>query len=251
MNMPVITTMIMTTLPDLEILDTLWKSRHSEDDLRDHNRLLDALARENIDLATRYEIDFRRARAHQFAAMLLLEKGETKAARAEFERGVEVSQWTLAASANGSLGEIERAEGRFWWAVNTLEQGRLSGKWAAFFAARGAKPHLERVLLVDETYHFAGAHRVLGRLAHLAPRNVGGGLEVSKTHFDRALQIADNSTTRLYFAALLDDVGEKAAARAQIEAILNAPDDANWRWEQERDREKARQWLAEIKDLSL
>ncbi|PQV62461.1 TRAP transporter T-component [Abditibacterium utsteinense] len=235
----------MNNSSNLETLDALWKLRHNEDDLRDHNRLLDALARENIDLEARYEIDFRRARAHQFAAMQLLERGQTKAARAEFERGVEVSQWTLAASSNGSLGETERGEGRFWWAVNTLEMGRMGGKWAAYWAARGAKPHLETVQRWDEEFHFAGALRVLGRLAHLAPPRVGGGLETSREHFERALQIADNSTTRLYFAALLDDTGAKNEAKAQIEAILSAPDDQDWMWEQARDRQKAQQWLAQ------
>ena len=235
----------MTSLPDLEILDALWKSRQNPDDLRDHERLLDALARENIDLEPRYEIDFRRARAHQFAAMQLLEKGQTKAARAQFEAGAEVAQWTLSASADGSLGEIERGEGRFWWAANFLEAGRLGGSWPAYWAARGAKPHLERVLAWDETYHFAGALRVLGRVAHLAPPRVGGGLEQSKAHFERALQIADNSTTQIYFAALLDNIGEKDAAKSQIEAILGAPDDENWIWEQARDRQKGREWLAQ------
>ncbi len=231
--------------PDLETLDALWKSRHNVEDERDANRLLEALARETIDLNARYEIDFRRARAYQFAAMQLLERGEKKAARAQFERGVEVAQWTLAASINGSLGDVERGEGRFWWAVNTLESGRLGSKWTSFFAARGARPHLKRVLAWDESYHFAGAHRVLGRLAHLAPPSAGGGFAFSRAHFKRALQIADNSTTRLYFAALLDDLGEKDAAKSQIEAILSAPNDLNWIWEQERDRKKASEWIAQ------
>ncbi len=222
---------------DLATLDALWKARHNAQDARDLERLLDALSRETQDLPARYELDWRRARLHQFHAMQHLESGDKKAARAGFERGSEVSQWTL--------GESERGEGRFWHAVNALEFARLGNKWGAFWALRFVQSHLKSVLEWDETFHFAGAHRVLGRIAHLAPRRAGGDAAVAQFHFERALEIADNSTTRLYFAELLSDLGQKTAAKAQIEAILASPDDENWRWEQARDREKVGKWLAQ------
>ncbi len=226
---------------DLETLDGLWNARADAENARDLGRLLGALARENQALLARYEIDWRRARLCQFLAMQLLaaddSKAGRKAARAQFEGGAEVSQWTL--------GEPSRGEGRFWHAVNSLEAARLGQKWGALWALRPAQSQLKNVLAWDESFHFAGAHRVLGRIAHLAPTRAGGDLGAARAHFERALQLADNSTTRLYLAALLDDVGEKPAARAQIEAILSAPDDENWQWEQARDRETARQWLAQ------
>lgn len=220
---------------DKATLDTLWQARYNACDARDLERLLDALARETQDLEARYELDWRRARLFQFQAMQNLENGDSKAARAQFERGAEVSQWTLQQS--------ERGEGRFWHAVNSLEVARLGSKWSQFWALRPARALLQSVLVWDESFHFAGAHRVLGRIAHLAPRNAGGDAAVSQFHFERALQIIDNSTTRWYFAELLNDLGEKAAAQTQIEAILSSPDDENWQWEQERDRFKARKWL--------
>jgi len=222
---------------DLSPLDALWKARHNRQDARDLERLLEALSRETQDLPARYELDWRRARLHQFHAMQMLESGQEKAARAQFERGEEVSQWTLAQS--------ERGEGRFWHAVNALEWARLGSKWGAFWALKSARAQLQTVLGWDESFHFAGAHRVLGRIAHLAPRRAGGDADVSQFHFERALQIAENSTTRFYFAELLRDLGEIEAAQAQIEAILAAPDDENWKWEQARDREKAGKWLVD------
>jgi hypothetical protein len=84
----------------------------------------------------------------------------------------------------------------------------------------------------------------LGRIAHLAPKNAGGDAEKSAQLFERALEIADNSTTRLYFGELLRDLGDESAAQAQFEAILGAPDAENWMWEQARDRGKAREHLA-------
>lgn len=225
----------MNSSLDLATLDALWKTRANAEDFRDLGRLLQALARENTDLEARYELDWRRARWHQFQAMQLLETGDQRAARPEFERGAEVSQWTL--------DEPSRGEGRFWHAVNFLEWARIGSKWGTFWALKSSQAQLESVLEWDETFHFAGAHRVLGRIAHLAPRRAGGDGQKAHDHFTRALQIADNSTTRYYFAELLCDLGEKDAAQAQIEAILSAPDDEAWEWEQARDREKAQQWL--------
>lgn len=226
----------MTPTLDLETLDALWKRRANPTDLDDLNRLLEALTRETQDLEARYELDWRRARAAQFRAMQFVESGEPKAARASFERGAEGSQWMLSET---------RGEGRFWHAVNSLEYARLGPKIGAFWALRSARSQLYAVLDWDERFHFAGAHRVLGRIAHLAPRRVGGGFDAAHRHFERALELTDNSTTRLYFAALLEDEGNLSGAREQIEAITAAPDDENWRWEQARDRSKATEWLAQ------
>ena len=222
---------------NFDILDALWKSRHQPQDWHDFGRLLEAQTRETVDLAARYELDWRRARADQFAAMQHLESGDKTAARRLFECGQDIVLWTLA-------GEPERVEGRFWWAVNALESGRIGGKWTAFWAIRAARPQLELAAQLDETFHFAGPLRVLGRIAHLAPKNAGGDAEKSAQLFERALEIADNSTTRLYFGELLRDLGDESAAQAQFEAILGAPDAENWMWEQARDRGKAREHLA-------
>lgn len=236
-------TQTMANSLDLETLDALWKARHNADDGRDLERLLDALARETTALEARYELDWRRARLAQFRAMQSLEGGEKRVARAHFERGAELSQWMLA--------EPSRGEGRFWHAVNNLEFARLGLKLGALWALRPARAQLQSVLAWDETLHFAGPHRVLGRIAHLAPSRSGGDFQAARAHFERALQIADNSTTRLYFAGLLEDLGDQSGAKAQIEAILAAPDDENWRWEQSRDQEKAAQWLRQVGGQSL
>ena len=219
---------------DSEFLDALWKSRHKCEDFADLGRLLDSYARETQDLDARTELDWRRARWHHFAAMQCGAAGDKKAARAHFERGANLAQWTL---------DDGRIEGRFWWAVNYLEAGRLGGSWPSYWALRGAKPHLETVAGMDETFHFAAPLRVLGRIAHLAPPRLGGGVAAGRNYFERALEIADNSTTRLYCGELLAASGDETGARAQFEAILDAPEDENWKWEQARDRISAAQHL--------
>lgn len=217
-----------------QTLDALWRNRHCSEDRRDLTRLLDAYSRESDDLELRYEIDWRRSRLWHFVAMQHLENGERRLARAEFERGTDVAQWTV---------PYEGAPGRFWWAVNFLEAGRIGGKWATYWALRGAKPQVETAAQLDEAFHFAGPLRVLGRIAHLAPTRIGGGKEAARGYYERALEIADNSTTRLYYAELLRDLGDEGATKAQLEALLAAPVDEDWVWEQERDRVKAEQLL--------
>ncbi|RYG64624.1 hypothetical protein EON80_18900 [bacterium] len=219
---------------NLEILDTLWHSRHQNADFTDLNRLLDALYRETTDLDHRYQIDWRRARSSHFTAQRELAAGNKRAAHREFERGSDFAQWTLS---------LDAAEGRYWWTVNFIEAGRTATKWAEYWALRGAKNQLEQIIQMDETLDFGGPLRALGRVAHLAPPRIGGGLVAAKTYYERALDIADNSTTRLYLAGLLEDMGDKSAARAQIESIINAPTDEERVWEQQQDREKALEWL--------
>lgn len=223
---------------DLDALDTLWKARQAKTNTHDLERFLEALTRETNDVSARYELDWRRARLFHFAAMKNLESGDEQAARMEFERGADRAQWTLTI--------LDRGEGRFWHAVNFLEWARRGSKWNAFWALRGVQAQLQSVAEWDEAFHFAGAHRVLGRIAHLAPRRAGGDARKAQRHFERALQIADNSTTRLYFAELLSDLGATGEAKWQIEAILSAPDDANWVWEQARDRKRAREWVERL-----
>lgn len=222
---------------NIETLDALWKNRHQSEDLHDLTRLLEAYSRESDDQALRYEVDWRRSRVWHFTAMHHQEKGERREAHTHFERGTDAAQWTVG---------NERIEGRFWWAVNELEVGRMGGKWSAFWALRGTKPQLETAAKLDETFHFAGPLRVLGRIAHLAPPRIGGGLGVAKGYFERALEIVDNSTTRLYYAELLRDLADTSAAKKQLEALLAAPDDEDWRWEQERDRGKARELIGTL-----
>lgn len=219
---------------DFEFLDELWKSRHKAENFADLGRLLDSHARETQELDARYELDWRRARCCHFTAMQC--GADKKGARAHFERGADLAQWTL-------NDQPHRVEGHFWWAVNFLEAGQRGGRWPAYWALRGAKPHLETAARLDETFHFAGPLRVLGRIAHLAPPRLGGGLAAGQDYFERALAIGDNSTTRLYFGELLAASGDELGAKAQFEAILEAPEDDDWIWEGARDRVLARAHL--------
>lgn len=184
---------------------------------------------------------WRAARLDHFCAMQVHET-DIAGARALFAQGAGRSH--AAAQLEG-----DRVEAAFWSATCALEAARLSGKLAAAAALGRAQKQLNRAAQIDETYHFAGPLRVLGRVTHLKPLILGGNLDYALAFFERALQIApDNSTTLLYYADALIADNQPAKARSTLKQILAAPPLENWIWESERDRDLARVMMAEKLD---
>lgn len=206
---------------NFEKIDRKWKFRFQSE-------VFEAILRD-LRKMRGFEAHWRLARAYHFAAMQKLENGESETAKIALRHGWESAKWAY------SL-ELKRVEGQFWMAVCGIERARLCGKISTFLAINGVKRRLQTALELDEAFHFAGSHRVLGRIFHLTPRALGGNDEKAEEHFRRALEIADNSTTRLYFGELLLSRGDTLGANAQFKAIIAAPRDENWVWEQARDR---------------
>lgn len=216
--------------------DALYAKRHQLDNLREAQRLLTANLRDD-----NYNWLWRAARLDHFCAMQALETSADEA-RALFTQGAERSH--AAAQLEG-----DRVEAAFWAATCGLEAARLGGKLAAAAALGRAQKQLNRAAQIDETYHFAGPLRVLGRVTHLKPLILGGNLDYAIAFFERALQIApDNSTTLLYYADALIADNQPGKARRALKQIIAAPALENWVWESERDRELARQMTAEKLD---
>jgi len=90
--------------------------------------------------------------------------------------------------------------------------------------------------------------RVLARLLHKLPRLLGGNTNRALAFFERAIELApSNTVTRLYFAETLLEMGDATRARAQLEALLNAPLDPAWAFETARDRRRALDLLQRMK----
>ena len=214
---------------NFDFYDAMWQRRHQNDagaDVLDElSRSLFGAARENRDPEISIEIAWRRARCQHFAGMIALDAKRFSVAQSKFAEGA-----TLILQKNSGVAS------QFWWAVNAIEAARLQSQLATLRVLPAVKTQLQSALRDDETFHFAGPHRVLGRIFHLAPRVLGGDFGKSELHFRRALEIADNSTTRCYFGEFLISQNRNDEAKAQFEAILAAPIDENWRWEQARDR---------------
>jgi cytochrome c-type biogenesis protein CcmH/NrfG len=110
-----------------------------------------------------------------------------------------------------------------------------------------AEKRIEKAVAIDETFHFAGPLRVWARLTHLKPFVLGGNLNHALEIYRRAVQVApDNSTTLLYYAQALIADRQPGLARQVLTLIIDAPEDAAWKWEQARDKRIAREELGKI-----
>ncbi len=91
-----------------------------------------------------------------------------------------------------------RAEDLFWSAFGQAVRIRASqGEPAAMARLPRVKLLMERVITLDESCCFAGAHLFLGAWYGSLPRMLGGNPEKSRVHFERALAI----TARRYLMA--------------------------------------------------
>jgi hypothetical protein len=140
-----------------------------------------------------------------------------------------------------------RVEGHFWLGVNLSLFAEASGGLRGAYAVLMARRSLRRAASISESYHGAGPLRVLGRLDHRAPRLLGGNRRRSLFLFERALAIASNSVTMIYFAELLVEMGEQVRATSLLGQVLALPPDAEWEYENHRDRRLARAMLDSLR----
>jgi tetratricopeptide (TPR) repeat protein len=140
--------------------------------------------------------------------------------------------------------------GHYWKALNLSGLADVGSQIQGFKLLPKIMEELKRVLVLDETYDQAGAHRVLGRIYFKAPSwpiSVGDKKK-SLRHLETAVRLAPNhSTNHLYLAETLLDQGKKAQARPELEKVL--PDGQNGLHPQalKEDRQEARRLLEEMK----
>lgn len=90
---------------------------------------------------------------------------------------------------------------------------RLGATWAGWIQANSddyaaiaelarVKALMERIIELDETHDYGGAHLYMGVFETLAPPAMGGRPEVGRRHFERALELSDGRhlMTKVLFA---------------------------------------------------
>lgn len=185
----------------------------------------------------RYEVQWRLARALFF----LGQQADTNGAKRQLHAAA-IGAGQRAISLND-----DRVEGHFWTGVNLSLFAESNGGIRGARAVLWARGELKLAARISESYHDAGALRVLGRLEHKAPRVLGGSLKRGQQYLDRALQIAPhNSVTLMYASELLIDRGERDRAVALLDRIISTPIDPEWEFENRRDQELARLRLKEL-----
>jgi tetratricopeptide (TPR) repeat protein len=185
----------------------------------------------------RYEVQWRLARALFFLGQ---QAGTNNAKRQLHAAAIGASKRAISLNS-------DRVEGHFWAGVNLALFAESNGGIRGARAMLWARNELKLAAKISESYHGAGALRVLGRLEHKAPFFLGGSLKRSQKYFDRALEIApQNSVTLMYAAELAIDKGERDRAVSLLEKIISSPVDPEWEFENTRDRELAQLKLKEL-----
>ncbi|HEV7378142.1 MAG TPA: TRAP transporter TatT component family protein [Pyrinomonadaceae bacterium] len=216
--------------------DALYDARGQLENLRASVELL-----QSDECANDYEAAWRLGRALFFLGQ---EAGSKVEARAYHARGA-------AACERAARLKPSRVEGHFWLGVNLALLARLENSFKALGHALRARRFLQRAVRLNPSYHAAGPLRVLARLQHKLPMLFGGGTKRARANFERAINLAPaNTVTRLYFAELLMEIGDKTRARKELESILDAPPDPAWAFESARDRDIAREMLKKAKGKS-
>jgi len=185
----------------------------------------------------RYEVQWRLSRALFFIG----QEAASPAARSQLHAaGIGAGERAVALNA-------ERVEGHFWVGVNLALFAENHRGWRGLRALRWAKSELKLAMEINEAYHDAGPLRVLGRLAHKAPRWLGGGLPLSEKYYRRALEVAPaNTVTLLYAAELAFERSQPSRALTLLSLIDSAPANDDWAFEQRRDRDRAGDLRARI-----
>jgi hypothetical protein len=185
----------------------------------------------------RYEVQWRLSRALFF----LGQEATSRASRSQLHAaGIGAGERAVALNA-------ERVEGHFWVGVNLSLFADSHGGWRGLRALLWAKSELKLAVEINENYHDAGPLRVLGRLAHKAPRWLGGGVRLSEQYYNRALEVAPaNSVTLLYAAELAIERNQPSRAISLLGRLDTAPADGDWEFEQRRDRQLARDLRARL-----
>jgi hypothetical protein len=184
-----------------------------------------------------YEIDWRLGRAFFFLGQ--------NAARKDLAHSYHLQGIFVCDRAAGA--KPGSVEAHFWLGVNLALCARLGSPIAAIRHARRAMRELERAITINSAYHAAGPLRALGRMEHKMPFWLGGSRSSARATYEEAIAIApENTVTRVYFAELLLELGEKHQVRAQLKFVLNCPRDPRWEFEIERDKQIAKEMLARL-----
>ena len=164
--------------------------------------------------------------------------------RTLLEQGVEAGQKAAAL-------QPRRAEGHFWAAANMAALAESYGLRAGLKYRKSIKEELETVLRLDPIFQQGSADRALGRWYSRVPGLFGGSHKLAEEHLWASLKYNANSTASHFFLAeLLMDDGRMSEARAELQAVIDAPLDPDWTPEDLEFKTKARSLLVRIKPTS-
>src|SRR5437867_8998354 len=142
----------------------------------------------------------------------------------------------------------KRPEGHFWIAANMGALAESFGLRQGIKYRTAIRESLETARALDPGYLQGSPDRALGRWYFRVPRLFGGSHKVAETHLRESLKYNPTSTASHFFLAeLYADDGRTREARAEAQAVIDAPLDPDWVPEDQEFKDKARKLLASLK----
>jgi tetratricopeptide (TPR) repeat protein len=144
--------------------------------------------------------------------------------------------------------EPMRPEGHFWAGANMGALAESFGLRAGLKYRKPVKEALETVLRLDPAFMEGSADRALGRWYYKVPRLFGGSNKEAEAHLRASLRYNPDSTISHFFLAelFLDD-DRKSEARAEFQAVIDAPLSVEWVPEDQDYKARAKEQLAKLK----
>jgi hypothetical protein len=140
--------------------------------------------------------------------------------------------------------EANRPEGYFWMAANMGALAESFGTRQGLKYRKPIKEALETVLRIDPAFQAGSADRALGRWYFKVPSLFGGSHKLAEEHLRASLKYDPHSTASHFFLAevLLDD-GRKSEGRAELQQVLDAPENPEWAPEDREFKARAQRML--------
>lgn len=142
----------------------------------------------------------------------------------------------------------DRVEGHYWLGLNLAGLADVNRMQGMRLLPKIISA-LERSAAMDPAYDQAGAYRVLGRIYYEAPRRPlsVGDIAKSLQLLEKASQLAPaNSTNHLYLGEALLKAGRREQAKAELQQVFSASQNADGPRGLAADRRKAREILAHL-----
>jgi tetratricopeptide (TPR) repeat protein len=123
----------------------------------------------------------------------------------------------------------EKPDGHYWLGVNNGKYGETKGVMKSLSLVKPIKNSMFKIIEVDRGYEDGGADRVLGRVFFKVPGIAGGSKDKSLEHLEKSKELGpEDPLTRVYLAETYLAKDRVSDARAELDYVLNMPDDPRW-----------------------
>jgi tetratricopeptide (TPR) repeat protein len=123
----------------------------------------------------------------------------------------------------------EKPDGHYWLGVNNGKYGETRGVMKSLSLVKPIKKSMFKIIEIDRGYEDGGADRVLGRVFFKVPGIAGGSKDKSLEHLEKSKELGpEDPITRVYLAETYLAKKRVDDARAELDYVLNMPDDPRW-----------------------